>query len=101
MNYQLVSVVVVRNLIAETVVETVAEAGSGFSSYYACAATITTTVADAATVYSAAITADAVNGLSFFLSSAAAVVTVPGSNVILQDKGGLRASFTHIIKKQA
>ena len=61
MNYQLVSVVVVRNLIAETD----AEAGFGFSSYYAFAETTTTTVADAAQAYSAAITADAANGLSF------------------------------------
>ena len=62
MNYQLVSVVVVRNQVAETV----AEAGSGFSSYYVYAATITTMVAVAAQAFSAAITADAANGLSFF-----------------------------------
>ncbi len=62
MNYQLVNVDVVRKQVAETD----AEAGFGFSSYYAYAATTTTTVADAAQAFSAETTAVVVNGLLFF-----------------------------------
>ena len=61
MNYQLVNVDVVRKRVAETV----AEAGSGFSSYYAYAATITITVVAVAQAFSAVTTAVAVNGLLF------------------------------------
>ena len=63
MNYQLVSADVVRKQVAETD----AEAGSGFSSYYAYAVTTMTAVADAAQAqaFSAETTAVAANGLSF------------------------------------
>ena len=62
MNYQLVSVDVVRKQVAETV----AEAGSGSSSYYVYAATITTTDAVAVPAFSAVTTAAAANGLLSF-----------------------------------
>ncbi len=61
MNYQQVSADVVRKQVAETV----AEVGSGSSSYYAYAVTTMTTVADAAQAFSAETTAVAANGLSF------------------------------------
>lgn len=64
MNYQLVNVDVVRNQAAETTAEaTVAEAGFGFSFYYAYAVIITTAVvaADSSAETAATIAA---NGLS-------------------------------------
>ena len=69
MNYQLVSADVVRKQVATTTAEADVEAGSGFLSYYAYAAIIMiTAVVAAVTVsdFSAAVTADAANGLSSF-----------------------------------
>ena len=68
MNYQLVSADVDKKQVAITTAEAVAEAGSGFLSYYVYAAIIMITAAVAAETaldYSAAETADAANGLSF------------------------------------
>ncbi len=67
MNYQLVSADVARKQVATITAEADAEAGSGFLSYYAYVAIIMITAADAAVTvpdFSAAVTADAANGLS-------------------------------------